>query len=280
MKLLRYGERGEERPGLLDNDGQVRTLLPVVRDIDATILSPEGLAFLEALDPAKLPLVEHPGRLGCPVANVRQIIAIGLNYRDHAIEAKLGIPTEPVVFQKSISSISGPNDDIVMPSGSLKTDWEVELGVVIGAAASHVAQADARRYVAGYCLANDVSERYWQKERGGQWGKGKSFDSFTPVGPWLVTTRELKDPQAVESSLDVNGVRMQRGNTAEMIFSVDAIISYLSQFMTLKPGDLVITGTPAGVGHGRNPPQFLKNGDRIDMAATGLGSQRHRVVEY
>jgi ureidoglycolate lyase len=278
MKLLRFGNAGEERAGLLDAQGQVRSLSPIVRDIDATVLSPDGLRFLAALDPAKLPLVAAPGRIGSPVSQFRQIFGIGLNYKDHAIEAKLPIPEEPVVFHKSTSSICGPNDDIVLPADSKKTDWEVELGVVIGSTAAHVGVADAGRHIAGYCLVNDVSERYWQMERGGQWGKGKSFDSFTPVGPWLVTADEVGDPQALALSLDVNGQRMQNGNTAEMIFSVHTIVSYLSQFLTLQPGDLIITGTPAGVGLGMTPPRFLQKGDTVAMAATALGTQQHRVT--
>jgi 2-keto-4-pentenoate hydratase/2-oxohepta-3-ene-1,7-dioic acid hydratase in catechol pathway len=278
MKLLRYGNAGEELAGLLDAQGQVRALSPIVRDIDAAVLSPEGLRFLAAIDPSKLPLVAAPGRIGSPVSQFRQVFAIGLNYKDHAIEAKLPIPEEPVVFYKSTSSVCGPNDDIVLPADSLKTDWEVELGIVIGSTAAHVSVADAGRHIAGYCLVNDVSERHWQLERGGQWGKGKSFDSFTPVGPWLVTADEVGDPQALELSLDVNGERMQSGHTAEMIFSVHTIISYLSQFMTLQPGDLIITGTPAGVGLGMTPPRFLKKGDTVAMAATSLGTQLHRVT--
>lgn len=278
MKLLRYGNAGEELAGLLDAQGQVRALSPIVRDIDAAVLSPEGLRFLAAIDPAKLPLVTAPGRIGSPVSEFRQVFAIGLNYKDHAIEAKLPIPEEPVVFYKSTSSVCGPNDDIVLPADSLKTDWEVELGIVIGSTAAHVSVADAGRHIAGYCLVNDVSERHWQLERGGQWGKGKSFDSFTPVGPWLVTADEVGDPQALELSLDVNGERMQSGHTAEMIFSVHTIVSYLSQFMTLQPGDLIITGTPAGVGLGMTPPRFLKKGDTVAMAATALGTQLHRVT--
>jgi len=278
MKILRYGEIGDERPGILDQDGQIRSLRPVVHDIDASLLAPDALRFLEALDPRKLPLVRDAGRIAPPVAQFRQIIAIGLNYRDHATESGAQIPEEPVVFQKSVSSIAGPDDDITLPADALKTDWEVELGIVIGSRASHVDASQAQNHIAGYCLANDVSERHWQLERGGQWGKGKSYDSFTPVGPWLVTCSELKDPASLSLTLDVNGVRKQNGSTSDMIFDVNTIVSYLSQMMTLAPGDLIITGTPAGVGMGAKPQQFLKAGDRITMAGTGLGTQSHAVV--
>lgn len=278
MKILRYGEIGDERPGILDQDGKIRSLRPVVRDIDASLLAPDALRFLEALDPRKLPLVQEPARIAPPVAQFRQIIAIGLNYRDHATESGAQIPQEPVVFQKSVSSIAGPDDDITLPANALKADWEVELGIVIGTRASHVDAAHAQDYIAGYCLANDISERHWQLERGGQWGKGKSYDSFTPVGPWLVTRSELQDPNALSLTLDVNGVRKQNGSTSDMIFDVNTIVSYLSQMMTLAPGDLIITGTPAGVGMGAKPQQFLKAGDRVTMTGTGLGTQSHAVV--
>ncbi len=278
MKLLRYGPAGQELPGILDSMGNIRALRPIVRDIDATVLSPEGLRFLSALDISKLPLVSNPGRLGSPIGAVREIIAIGLNYRDHAKESGLAIPSEPVVFSKSTSSISGPNDDIQLPPGSEKTDWEIELGIVIGSVAKHVTKEAARQYVAGYCMVNDVSERAWQIERGGQWGKGKSFDTFTPVGPWLVTGDEL-DPNALDLKLQVNGQTRQQGNTSDLIFNVDTVVSYVSQFMTLMPGDLIITGTPAGVGLGMKPPKYLADGDVIDMSITGLGTQRHAVIK-
>ncbi len=277
MKLIRYGEVGEERPGILDDGNQIRSLHPVIKDIDVNLLVPEALRFLEAIDPEKLPLVDGQQRIGSPVQQFRQIIAIGLNYRNHAKESGLPVPTEPVVFHKSISSIVGPNDDIALPADALKTDWEVELGIVIGTSASRIEASQARKHIAGYCLVNDVSERHWQVDRGGQWGKGKSLDSFTPVGPWLVTTSELSDPKVLDLTLDLNGVRKQHGNTSDMVFDVDTIVSYLSQFMTLHPGDLIITGTPAGVGMGRNPPEYLKAGDRIDMFGTGLGKQSHTV---
>lgn len=278
MKLLRYGLPGEELPGLLDERGTIRALSPVVRDIDETILSPEGLRFLEALDPQKLPAVAGPVRLGPPVGRFREIIAVGLNYRKHAEESNLPLPKEPVIFAKSVSSVCGPDDDIILPSGSEKTDWEIELGIVIGTRASRVGLDRAREHVAGYCLVNDVSERAWQMERGGQWGKGKSFDTFAPVGPWLVTADAVRDPQNIGLNLDVNGEARQRGNTSDMIFGVDAVISYISSYMTLCPGDLIITGTPAGVGMGMKPPCYLKKGDIITMNAEGLGSQRHVVV--
>ena len=262
---------------MLDGRDQLRSLHPVIKDIDVNLLTPEALRFLEAIDPEKLPLVDGQQRIGSPVQQFRQVIAIGLNYRNHAKESGLPVPKEPVVFHKSISSIVGPNDDIALPADALKTDWEVELGIVIGTSASRIEASQARKHIAGYCLVNDVSERHWQVDRGGQWGKGKSLDSFTPVGPWLVTTSELSDPKVLDLTLDLNGVRKQHGNTSDMVFDVDTIVSYLSQFMTLHPGDLIITGTPAGVGMGRNPPEYLKAGDRIDMFGTGLGKQSHTV---
>jgi 2-keto-4-pentenoate hydratase/2-oxohepta-3-ene-1,7-dioic acid hydratase in catechol pathway len=278
MKLLRYGPAGHELPGALDERGQVRALRPVVRDIDESILSAEGIAFLEAVDLTRLPIVAAPGRLGAPFTCARQIIAIGLNYRDHAIEAKLPIPEQPVVFTKSVGSICGPDDDIILPPDSTETDWEIELGIVIGTKASRIDKDQARAHVAGFCMVNDVSERDWQMKKGGQWGKGKSFDTFSPVGPWLVTRTELTDPHALQLKLSVNGQQMQNGSTADLIFDVDVIVSYVSQFMTLFPGDLIITGTPAGVGLGMNPQRFLSAGDVIDMTITGLGAQRHTVV--
>jgi 2-keto-4-pentenoate hydratase/2-oxohepta-3-ene-1,7-dioic acid hydratase in catechol pathway len=277
MKLLRYGHRGHELPAMLAPDGSVRALSPIVKEIDKTVLSVDGMRFLEALDPMKLPTVEAPGRLGSPFADVGQIIAIGLNYRQHAIEAKLPIPSEPVVFLKSTSSICGPDDDILLPPGSVDTDWEIELGIVIGSTASRIGASEARKCIAGYVMVNDVSERHWQIERGGQWNKGKSFDTFTPVGPWLVSAGELREPGSLELMLDVNGTARQRGNTADMIFDVDTIVSYCSQFMTLRPGDLIITGTPPGVGFGMTPQTYLAHGDRIEMSISGLGRQRHMV---
>lgn len=277
MKLLRYGTAGAELPGMLDAEGSIRALSPVVKDIDADVLSPEGLRFLAALDPQKLPQVAGNPRLGSPLGFVREIIAIGLNYRDHALEASLPIPEEPVVFSKSTSSICGPCDDIVLPPDSAHTDWEIELGVVIGSVASRVDEKDAWSHVAGCCMVNDVSERSWQMLRGGQWGKGKSFDTFTPIGPWLVTPDEIASRRGLELRLEVNGELRQHGNTEDMIFSVGRIVSYCSQFVTLRPGDLIITGTPAGVGFGMKPPRYLAAGDTIDMSITGLGTQRHEV---
>ncbi|WP_028217341.1 fumarylacetoacetate hydrolase family protein [Paraburkholderia oxyphila] len=277
MKLLRYGPVGAELPGVLDSQGHVRALRPIVRDIDADVLSSDGIRFLQALDLEKLPLVRQVTRLGCPVATVREIIAVGLNYRDHAQEAELPIPAEPLIFHKSASSISGPDDDIVLPSGSQKTDWEIEFGIVIGTTARKISKEEAHAFIAGYVLLNDVSEREWQLERGGQFGKGKSFDTFTPIGPWLVTCDELV-PQNIELLLSVNGTSKQHGNTSNLIFGVDEVVSHISQFMTLKPGDLIATGTPAGVGGGARPPRFLRAGDIVEMSATGLGSQRHKVT--
>ncbi|PVX76951.1 fumarylacetoacetate hydrolase family protein [Paraburkholderia unamae] len=277
MKLLRYGPAGEELPGMLDREGRIRALRPIVSDIDEDVLSPEGRRFLAAVDVAQLPVVPGAPRLGPPLRRVREIIAIGLNYRDHALEADLPIPAEPLVFSKSTSSISGPNDDIVLAPESAQTDWEIELGIVIGSVASQLGQDDAMASVAGYCVVNDVSERHWQLQRNGQWGKGKSFDTYTPIGPWIVTPDELTNPQGLALTLSVNGQARQRGHTQDMIFSVAQIVSYCSQFMTLRPGDLIITGTPAGVGLGMKPPVYLAAGDVIDMAITGLGEQRHVV---
>ncbi|HVE10535.1 MAG TPA: fumarylacetoacetate hydrolase family protein [Paraburkholderia sp.] len=277
MKLLRYGAPGAELPGLLDATGTLRALSPIVKDIDATVLSPEGLRFLGALDAAKLPAVAGAPRLGAPLGAIREIVAIGLNYRDHAIESNLPIPTEPVVFSKSTSSVCGPNDDILLPPGSQSTDWEVELGIVIGSVTSRVDDQQAWASIAGYCMVNDVSERDWQLQKGGQWGKGQSFDTFAPIGPWFVSADEINRPGALELSLKVNGEQRQLGNTENMIFPVNRIVSYVSQFMTLRPGDLIITGTPAGVGLGMKPPRYLKDGDVIDMSITGLGVQQHRV---
>jgi len=278
VKLVRYGMPGTELPGLLDPDGTLRALSPIVADIDATVLSPAGLRFLAALDASKLPAVEGRPRLGAPLGAVREIIAIGLNYRDHATEAGLPIPAEPVVFSKSTSSICGPDDDIRLPAGSVRTDWEVELGIVIGSTTSCVDEEAAWASIAGYVMVNDVSERDWQMNKGGQWGKGKSFDTFTPIGPWFVSADEAGAPDNLQLSLTVNGEQRQRGNTQDMIFPVNRIVSYVSQFMTLRGGDLIITGTPAGVGLGMKPPQFLKAGDVVEQYVTGMGMQTHRVA--
>ncbi len=278
MKLVRFGAKGEERPGLVDADGTLRALEGVVSDIDASAISPSGLASLRAIDPASLPMVSGAVRFGPPISGVRKFIGIGLNYRDHADEANMPIPAEPIIFQKAITSLCGANDDIIMPDGAEKLDWEVELGIVIGTRASHVTAGRALDHVAGYLIVHDVSERAWQLERGGSWDKGKSHDSFGPVGPWLVTADEIADVHALDLILDVNGVRMQSGNTRDFIFNVPAVIACVSQYMTLEPGDIIATGTPAGVGMGQKPqPIFLSVGDEIDLSIPGLGTQ-HQVV--
>lgn len=279
MKLLRHGPIGAEQPGALDADGQVRDLSLLVPDFTPEWMAPEKLRALAAIDLKKMPLVPAGTRLGAPVTGTRQFVAIGLNYRKHAAESGLEIPKEPVVFTKALTSIGGPNDDITMPQDSVATDWEIELGFVIGTLCRKVPASQALSHVAGYCLANDVSERDWQIKRNGQWGKGKSFDGFGPIGPWLVTADELPDPQGIALELSVNGEVRQRSNTADMIFPVAEIVSYLSQFMTLLPGDLVITGTPEGVGLGMKPaPVFLQRGDVMQLSAGPLGTQRQRVV--
>lgn len=279
MKLLRYGAAGAEKVGALDAQGNIRDLsLLIPGDLTPDWLSPERLQALTAINLEKLPLVDKSVRLGVPVAGTRQFMAIGLNYRAHAAESGLDIPKEPVIFSKALTSLSGPNDDIVLPDGSVEGDWEIELGFVIGTKAQKVSEKDALKYVAGYCLANDVSERDWQIKRNGQWSKGKSFDTFGPIGPWLVTTDELSDPQSLEMELKVNGEVRQHSNTADMIFPVAKIVSYLSEFMTLLPGDVVITGTPAGVGLGMKPQQFLKKGDVVTLRIDKLGTQTQKVV--
>ncbi len=280
MKLLRYGSVGAERPGLLDAEGCIRDLGGVITDIDDATLSPAGLARLAALDLAALPLVPPGTRLGPPVAHVRKFIAIGLNYSDHAAESNLPVPDEPVIFMKATSCLQGPDDDVMLPPASTKSDWEVELGVVIGTRASHVAEADALAHVAGYVVVNDLSERAYQMERGGTWDKGKGCDTFGPVGPWLVTSDEVGDAQTLSMWLSVNGERRQTGNTRTMIFNVTHIVSYVSSFMTLMPGDIITTGTPPGVGLGMNPPQYLKPGDTITLGIEKLGTQRQRVFAY
>ncbi len=279
MKLVRIGSAGAERPGLIDAQGRVRDLSAVVGDIDARTLSPDALAELAALDPTTLPLAEAQ-RLGMPWTGVGKIVAIGLNYADHAAEANMPIPSEPIVFLKATSSLNGPNDPVMLPRESVKTDWEVELGVVIGTRAQDVPPATALDYVAGYCVVNDVSEREFQIERGGTWDKGKGCDTFCPVGPWLVTRDEVPDPQALSLWLDVNGERMQSGTTATMVFDVATLVSYVSRFMTLHPGDLICTGTPPGVGMGFKPPRFLQAGDTMRLGIEGLGEQTQRVLPY
>lgn len=280
MKLLRYGLPGQERPGVLDADGNIRALGALIRDIDASTLTADTLAALRALDLNALPIVDQPVRLGVPWTGMRKFIAIGLNYRAHAEEGGVPVPEQPVLFPKWTSCLSGPNDPIVIPHDKCQLDWEAELGVVIGRTARNVSEAEALEYVAGYCVANDVSDRYYQFNGGaGQWGKGKGFDTFGPVGPWLVTRDEVPDPQALEIWLTVNGEEMQRSNTADMIFSCAHLVSHCSQFMTLEPGDLVITGTPSGVGLGRKPPRYLKPGDVVTLGITGLGVQSQQVME-
>ncbi|WP_313379577.1 fumarylacetoacetate hydrolase family protein [Achromobacter insolitus] len=278
MKLLRYGAKGAEKPGMLDASGQVRDLSAIVPDIAVAMLTPAGLAPLRELDPASLPLVDRPGRLAPPWSGMGKFICIGLNYADHAAESGLQVPAEPVIFMKPTSAVVGCNDPVVLPQGSVKTDWEVELGVVIGERARYVSEADAMRHVAGYCVVNDVSEREYQIERGGTWDKGKGCDTFGPVGPWLATADEIADPQALGMWLDVNGKRYQNGSTRTMVFGVAQLVSYVSRFMTLYPGDLISTGTPPGVGMGQKPtPVYLKAGDEMRLGIEGLGEQRQRV---
>ena len=280
MKLLRYGPEGQEKPGLLDRDGRIRDLSGAVRDIDGEALAPAVLDRLRRLDPGSLPAVSGTPRLGPCVGSVPKIVAIGLNYRLHAQEAGAAIPSEPIFFMKATSSICGPNDDVIIPKNSQKTDYEVELGIVIGSLARQVSKSDARKHVAGYCVVNDVSEREFQIERGGQWTKGKSADTFCPTGPWLVTVDEVSDPGKLALWTEVNGERRQNSNTADLIFGVDEIVSYVSQFMTLLPGDVIPTGTPSGVGMGFKPPKFLKPGDRVRLSVEGLGEQNQRLVAY
>ncbi|NEU12874.1 fumarylacetoacetate hydrolase family protein [Methylobacterium sp. BTF04] len=274
MKLLRYGEHGHERPGLLDDAGQLRDLSGHVADLAGDALDPAALAKLAALDVATLARVPGTPRLGPCVAGTGKFICIGLNFSDHAAESGLPVPPEPVIFMKATSAIVGPNDTVLIPRGSEKTDWEVELGVVIGRRAKYVSEAEALDYVAGYCVIHDVSERAFQIERSGQWTKGKSCDTFGPIGPWLVTTDEVGDPQTLAMWLSVNGETMQRGSTDTMVFGVAALISHLSQFMSLHPGDIISTGTPPGVGLGMRPPRYLKPGDVVELGIEGLGSQK------
>ncbi|WP_067341708.1 fumarylacetoacetate hydrolase family protein [Stappia indica] len=278
MKLVRHGPAGTERPGLVDAQGRIRDLSAHVDDIAGKTLSDEGLARIAALDPASLPLVEEGTRIGPCVGQVGKFVCIGLNYSDHAAESGLDVPPEPIVFMKATSAICGPDDGIELPRGSVATDWEVELAVVIGRHAKYVSEADALSHVAGYCVANDVSERDFQTKRAGQWTKGKSADTFGPLGPWLVTRDEVSDPQALDLWLDLNGKRMQTGSTATMIFGVAKVISYLSQMMSLHPGDVISTGTPPGVGMGIKPaPVYLKPGDRLALGIEGLGTQTQLV---
>ena len=277
MKLVRYGAIGKEKPGLIDAHGKLRDLSAICATIGWDELSPTGLKRFAAIDPQTLPSVKGSPRLGVPYTGISKFIGIGLNYRDHAIEAGMPIPSEPIVFMKATSCISGPNDPILLPPGSVKTDWEVELGIVIGREARHVSEARAVDFVAGYCLVNDVSEREYQLERGSQWDKGKGCDSFGPIGPWLVTKDEVPDPQQLAMWTEINGRRVQNGSTATMIFGCAEIVSYLSRFMTLLPGDIIATGTPPGVGMGMKPQSFLKAGDEVRMGIAGLGEQRQAV---
>lgn len=279
MKLLRYGKPGKEKPGLVDQDGKIRDLSGVIPDITGETISPKSLAKLAKIKPASLPLVRGTPRIGACIANPQKFIAIGLNYSDHAAESGLQVPPEPVVFTKQVSCLSGPNDDVTIPPKSQKSDWEVELGVIIGTRAKNIAKKeDALSYVAGYCTINDLSEREFQAERAGQWTKGKSYDTFGPVGPWLVTKDEVPDPQKLKMWLELNGKRVQDGSTETMVFGVAHIVAYLSQFFTLLPGDIITTGTPPGVGMGMKPQRFLKPGDSMRLGIDGLGEQSQKVV--
>lgn len=278
MKLLRYGTPGREKPGLLDADGSIRDLSGVLPDIAGDALLPESLARIRTLDPASLPRVDGAPRLGPCVAGVGKFVCVGLNYSDHAAESGMRVPSEPIIFMKATSAIVGPNDDLVIPRGSEKTDWEVELGVVIGRTAKYVAERDAMAHVAGFCVVHDVSERAFQLEGTGQWVKGKSADTFGPIGPWLVTADEIPDPHDLDLWLEVDGRRYQNGNTRTMVFGVPYLVSYLSRFMSLRPGDIISTGTPPGVGNGMNPPVFLRPGSQVRLGVQGLGEQRQRVV--
>ena len=279
MKLVRHGAAGQERPGLIDAEGRLRDLTGMVPDIAGTALLPESLDRLKAIDPAALPLVAGNPRLGACVGSVGKLVCVGLNYSDHAAESGLPVPSEPVLFMKATSSIVGPNDDVEIPRGSKKTDWEVELGIVIGKSAKYVSEADALSHVAGYCVINDVSEREFQIERGGQWDKGKGCDTFGPMGPWLVTADEVADPQDLHMWLEVDGKRFQDGSTRTMIFGVAHLVSYISQFMSLQPGDVISTGTPPGVGLGQKPPLYLTPGQTMRLGIQGLGEQRQTTVQ-
>jgi len=280
MKLIRWGLKGAEKPGLVDKAGALRDLSGQIGDITPDRLSPDGLKRLAAIDGSGLPKVPEGARLGVPLSGISKIVCVGLNYADHAAETGAKIPKEPILFLKAVSSLNGPNDDIVIPRGAVKTDWEVELGVVIGTRTSYVNEQDALNHVAGYCTINDVSEREYQSERGGQWDKGKGCDSFAPVGPWLVTRDEIADTQNLKLWTEVNGVRRQNGSTRTMIFDVRTLVSYISHFMTLMPGDIIATGTPPGVALGMKPPQYLKAGDTLRLAVEGLGEQNNRLIAW
>ena len=280
MRLVRYGRPGKEKPGLIDDEGKLRDLSGVIADIGAEQLSPKALRKLEKIPQASLPLVRGNPRYGVPVARVGKFIGIGLNYSDHAAEIGMPPPKEPVVFMKAVTCVNGPDDPVMLPQGSKKTDWEVELGVVIGTRAQYVSEQDALKYVAGYCVVNDVSERAFQLEMGTQWDKGKGCDTFGPIGPWLVTQEDIYDVQKLDLYLDLNGKRMQTGCTETMVFSVAQIISYLSKFMTLEPGDVIATGTPPGVGQARKPQRFLKKGDTLRLGIAGLGEQQQDIIAW
>jgi 2,4-diketo-3-deoxy-L-fuconate hydrolase len=280
MKLLRYGSLGHEKPGIMDDDGNIRSLSDIISDINGSTLSQDNLQRIKAVDIASLPIVESDVRLGACVGNVGKFICIGLNYADHAAESGMPIPSEPEVFTKATSAISGPNDDIVQPRNSVKLDWEVELAIVIGKHTSYVSEEDALQHIAGYCVCNDVSERTFQLEKGSQWDKGKGCDTFGPIGPWLVTRDEVKDDNNLGMWLEVNGKTFQNGNTKTMIFKTAYIVSYLSQFMSLQPGDIISTGTPPGVGLGQTPPLYLQPGDKIILGIEGLGTQEQTVIPH
>jgi 2,4-didehydro-3-deoxy-L-rhamnonate hydrolase len=277
MKLLRYGPKGKEKPGILDKNGKIRSLAKVIKELDGDAVSPAGLAKLRKVNVEKLPLVPGKPRIGACIANPQKFIAIGLNYSDHAAESGMQVPPEPVVFTKQVSCLSGPNDTVLLPPLSKKGDWEVELGVIIGRKAKNIKEKDAMKHVAGYCTINDLSEREFQAERSGQWTKGKSYDTFGPVGPWLVTRDEVKDPQDLHLWLELNGKRVQDGSTKTMVYGVGFIVAYLSQFFTLLPGDIITTGTPPGVGMGMKPQRFLQPGDKMTIGIDGLGIQRQVV---
>jgi len=279
MKLVRYGRPGKEKPGLIDEAGVLRDLSAVIADIGPAQLSPTALEKIRRAA-RKAPAVRGKPRMGCPLTGIGKFVAIGLNYSDHAAEAGMPIPKEPIIFMKASSCIQGPDDPVMLPKGSVKSDWEVELGIVIGSTARYVTRKDALSYVAGYCVVNDVSEREYQLERGPQWDKGKSCDTFGPIGPWLVTTDEVPNPQRLDMWLDLNGQKMQTGNSRTMVFGAAELVSYVSKFMTLYPGDVITTGTPPGVGMGMKPPRFLKKGDVMTLGIQGLGAQRQEVVAF
>lgn len=280
MKLLRYGPAGHEKPGLLDAAGRIRDLSGVVERLEYDALSPAGLARLAAIGPTSLPLVKGRPRLGVPFTGIGKFVAVGLNYSDHAAESNMPVPKEPILFMKATTCLSGPDDDVIQPKDSTKLDWEVELGIVIGTKAQYVDEATALDHVAGYCVVNDVSERDFQLERGSQWDRGKGCDTFGPVGPWLVTTDEIADPQTLDLWLDVNGEPRQRGNTRTMVFGCASLVAYISRFMTLMPGDIITTGTPPGVAMGMKPPRWLEPGDVVTLGIEGLGAQRQRIVAW